>query len=157
MSDVYEMIRQSMPHTVPFAKHTGIDLTEVGDGHATASLTQSPETTNHIGSIHAGALFTLAETAAGGAVAAGFAPFMLNMKAIPTDMSIQLQSRARGNVTATAFFAEEIDQLRETLSASRSVWTQVLVKLTSCEDDTMIGSFLSEWKVSLREELSKVA
>lgn len=147
---VYEMIRSSMPATVPFAKHTGVELLEVGAGTAKAQLDQTPETTNHMGSIHAGALFTLAETAAGGAVAGGFAPFMLNMKAFPIGMTIKLSKPAKQTASAVAEVASDIGDLRDNLRDNKSVSFNTNVDLLSKDGET-IGTMGSEWLVSLRQ------
>lgn len=147
--DVLEMIRASMVHTVPFAKHVGIELTEVGEGTATATLEQSPETTNHMRSVHAGALFTLAETAAGGAVAGAFAPFMLGMKAFPTEMSIELDKPVRGRCLASASITRDLSKLTVKLNEDRviSFDADVVVK---DEDNIAVASFRSSWRVRLR-------
>lgn len=52
---------------MPFARHSGVVLQEVADGAAVASLPPAPEILNHVATVHAGAVFTLAETASGSA------------------------------------------------------------------------------------------
>jgi len=146
---VYEMIRDSMATTVPFARHTKISLLNVSAGSATTELTQAPETTNHMGSVHAGAIFTLAETAAGGAVAGGFAPFMLNMKAFPTEMSIKLQRPASRRITATAVIGSKLGDLQDRLKTDRKVTFNADVAILS-EEGAAIGTFYSQWTVKLR-------
>ncbi len=60
-----EIIRDQLNRSVPFASHTGIAIDEIRDGEAIASLEQSDVTINHIGTQHAGALFTLGQAASG--------------------------------------------------------------------------------------------
>ena len=146
--DVLEMIRASMVHTVPFAKHVGIELTELGEGTATATLAQRPETTNHMRSLHAGALFTLAETAAGGAVAGAFAPFMMGMKAFPKGLSIDLARPARGKCSATARIVGDVATLAETLRSERRVAFKTEVEVVGDQDT--VATLSSEWEVRLR-------
>ena len=55
--------------SVPFADHVGIELDTIDPGRAIARLPERLDSTNHIGSVHAGALFTLAEAASGAAMA----------------------------------------------------------------------------------------
>ena len=69
---VFDLLREQLGKTVPFANHVGVEIVEVGEGTATARLDEQPHTRNHIGSQHAGALFTLAEAASGGAMAGAF-------------------------------------------------------------------------------------
>ncbi len=59
------LVRDGMADTVPFARHTGVVLDEVADGSAVASLPATDTILNHVATVHAGALFTLAETAFG--------------------------------------------------------------------------------------------
>lgn len=145
---VYEMIRQSMKDTVPFAKHTGIELEHIEPMMARASLEQTSQTTNHMGSQHAGALFTLGETAAGGAVAASFAPFMLGMKAFPTDMGIRLEKLGKGRIVATAQIHGDLTELHATLKAKKRVEFESNVNLVEDSGNT-IGSVNSSWVVKI--------
>ena len=79
---LYETIRTQMTSTVPFARHAGVTITEVADGRAFARLPETPESVNHIGSQHAGALFTLGETASGAAMAGAFAQVLLAIRPV---------------------------------------------------------------------------
>src|SRR5258706_7795561 len=69
----YETIRAQMAAAVPFARHVGIELVEIVPGKGVATLDETATSVNHIGSQHAGALFTLGETASGAAMAGAFA------------------------------------------------------------------------------------
>src|SRR5262245_52594317 len=57
---------------VPFAHHARVDVLEIGEGTGRARMPDSPELRNHIQSLHAGALFTLGETASGSAMLGAF-------------------------------------------------------------------------------------
>ncbi len=54
---MYDIVRSRLSAAVPFAKSVGVDLLELGDGFAKAKLVQQPEVSNHIATMHAGALF----------------------------------------------------------------------------------------------------
>src|SRR5260221_13949365 len=62
-----------MTQAVPFAGHLGLEITSVAGGEAVVRLPERAELTNHVGSQHAGALFTVAETASGAAFVGVFA------------------------------------------------------------------------------------
>ena len=47
-----------MTQAVPFAGHLELEITSVGEGEATVRLPERQELKNHVGSQHAGALFT---------------------------------------------------------------------------------------------------
>ena len=70
---VYMMMKTFFEENVPYAKHSGIELLEIADGRGAAQLPDWKETQNHMGSQHAGALFTLAEAASGAAMVSLFA------------------------------------------------------------------------------------
>jgi acyl-coenzyme A thioesterase PaaI-like protein len=54
----FDAIAKGMSIAVPFAGYLGLDITEVGPGEATVVLPRKAELNNHVGSQHAGALFT---------------------------------------------------------------------------------------------------
>ena len=66
---VYERIKQQMMDTLPLVRTLGIRIDEIGNGTAKVSMPDDPKLHNHLGTPHAGALFTLAETASGAAMA----------------------------------------------------------------------------------------
>ena len=99
-SVMYDMMKSFFEQNVPYAKHTGIELLEVAEGHGQARLPDRPETLNHMGSQHAGALFTLGEAASGAASVAIFADKVTSIKAAIADAVIQYKKAARGTVLA---------------------------------------------------------
>jgi len=64
----YDAIRELMPNLVPFVKTLGLEYLELDAGRAVLRLADDPAFHNHVGGPHAGALFTLAESAAGAVV-----------------------------------------------------------------------------------------
>ncbi len=73
---LYDVIREQISKTVPFARHAGVELVRIDDGVGEAELRQTETSVNHIGSQHAGALFTLGEAASGAAMAGALAPLL---------------------------------------------------------------------------------
>jgi len=103
---MYDAIRDGFGMTVPFVRHTGIMLQEVGCGVATAMLADTPELRNHVGTMHAGALYTLGETASGAAIAGAIAPILGEARPLATAARIEYLRAARGEIVATATIAE---------------------------------------------------
>lgn len=66
---------QLLTQIVPFIRTVGIVVDPIapGQGQATATLPYRDEVGNHIGTAHAGAAYTLGETASGGVVLSLFA------------------------------------------------------------------------------------
>lgn len=99
-TQIYEMMKAFFEQNVPFAKHTGIELLVIADGHGVANLPDRSETLNHMGSQHAGALFTLAEAASGAASVSLFADKIAMVRAAITEATIQYLKSARGPIRA---------------------------------------------------------
>jgi acyl-coenzyme A thioesterase PaaI-like protein len=130
---IYELIRDQLASTVPFAAHTGVELLDVANGSAAARLAQSPTSINHIGSQHAGALFTLGEAASGAAMAGAFASEILSIRPIAGLAEIRFKRIAKGTITATAELAEAVEVVRSKLNSDGKTAFDVNVIL---EDET---------------------
>jgi acyl-coenzyme A thioesterase PaaI-like protein len=100
MMTPYEMIKANLDTAVPFATHVGVKLLEIGDGVASAELAQRDAVSNHINSMHAGAMFTLGEAASGAAMAGALAPVILNMRPVAAVANIAFKKVAKGTLTA---------------------------------------------------------
>ncbi len=98
----YDVIREQLGQAVPFARHAGVKLTHVEPGLARAELEQTATSVNHIGTQHAGALFTLGETASGGAMAGMFADRILSVRPIAGEAQIRYTKLAKGRISAEA-------------------------------------------------------
>lgn len=68
-----ELTRETLA-AIPYLGLHGVDLLEAGDGAARVRLPDRPELRNHVGTVHAGALFTAAEAAGGVAAATTIDP-----------------------------------------------------------------------------------
>ena len=145
--DPYEMIKAHLGQAVPYATHTGVELLEVGDGVATARLAQRVETENHIKGQHAGAMFTLGETASGAAVAGALAPVILQMRPVAAMAEITYRKFAQGTLTATARTSLAGADLLATLNAEGKVAFDVLIDIRDAEDETVVEMTVN-WHVS---------
>lgn len=114
---VFEMIRKQMGGTVPFARHVGVRLDEVGEGAAEAALGQREEVSNHLKTMHAGALFALGETASGAAMAGAFAPVIMQVRPVAANARIDYLRPARGEIRARARTEEDAGILRDRLKS----------------------------------------
>lgn len=132
--------------TVPYAAHTGVELVEVKPGEARARLDQREEVSNHIGTMHAGALFTLGETASGGAMVGTFADRLDQIRPVASGASIQYSRLARGALTATARCAEPAEALRARLDADGKVAFDVAVDIQDAEGQSVAGMTVA-WHV----------
>ena len=81
-SAVYEILRRRLGKIIPLNQVLGIEIVSIGDGVAQARLPFRSEVTNHIGSVHATAIFGLAEAASGAALAGAFAPVVMSIRPV---------------------------------------------------------------------------
>ncbi|GIH73290.1 YiiD C-terminal domain-containing protein [Sphaerimonospora thailandensis] len=103
--------------SVPFARLLDISFDSVGSGTAVAHMPDRGDLHNHVGGPHAGAMFTLAETASGAAMLSAFADQLSRAVPLAKAARIDYRKPARGDVTASATLqadpAEVVAQLDE--------------------------------------------
>ena len=129
----FEVIRSQLGQAVPFARHAGVVLTHVEEGLARAELEQTGTSVNHIGTQHAGALFTLGETASGGAMAGVFADRILSVRPIAGEAQIRYTRLAKGKIVAEARVAGARDALIAALERDGKVAFDVTVAMSDGE------------------------
>jgi uncharacterized protein (TIGR00369 family) len=141
-----DMIKAQMISSVPFAAHTGVELLELSQARGVARLIQRREVSNHVKTIHAGALFTLAEAASGAAMAGIFAEHILSIRPVVSDARISYLKSARGEVTATATALAPAPELLAKLSSEGSAIFDVQVGITDA-NSTTVATFVATWNV----------
>lgn len=70
----YEKLREVTNQMVPFCVHVGVEITEIGPERAVVEIPAQDRMQNHMGSVHAGALFLAADVANGAAFVGTMAP-----------------------------------------------------------------------------------
>src|SRR6478752_2506745 len=126
----FDAIAQGMTKAVPFAGHLGLEITSVGEGRATVRLPGGDELMNHVGSQHAGALFTLAETASGAAFVGAFAERMGDVTPLARSAEIAYEKIAKGPIEANAKLGMAKDEALATLDGEGKVEFPCEVELT---------------------------
>tara|TARA_R110002049_G_scaffold23545_6_gene83479 strand:+ start:4957 stop:5406 length:450 start_codon:yes stop_codon:yes gene_type:complete len=143
----YDMIKSHLDTAVPFATHVGVKLLEVGDGTARAELAQRPETSNHIDTQHAGAMFTLGEAASGAAMAGAMAPVIMNMRPVAAMGQIAFKRIAKGTLTASARTSQPGADLLTALHDNGKVAFDVMVDIQDAAGETVVEMTMN-WHVS---------
>jgi uncharacterized protein (TIGR00369 family) len=142
-----DMILAHLRQGVPFAAHTGVELLSIGDGEGVAQLPELPQSLNHIGTHHAGALFTLAEAASGAAMAGAFASVLTAVRPVAASAKIDYQKPARGLITAVAKLDNDPSHLLATLQEAGKVRFKVDVILSNEKSET-VATVEVDWYVS---------
>jgi acyl-coenzyme A thioesterase PaaI-like protein len=143
----YEMIKSHLDSAVPFANHVGVRLEEIGDGTASASLEQREAVSNHIKSMHAGAMFTLGEAASGAAMAGALAPVILDMRPVAATGQIAFKKVAQGTLTARARTSRPGAELMAEIESAGKVAFDVAVEITDSAGDVVVEMTVN-WYVS---------
>lgn len=146
----FDAIAKGMTMAVPFAGHLGITVTSMAEGEATALLPERDELKNHVGSQHAGALFTVAETASGAAFVGAFAERMGDVTPLARSAEIAYEKIAKGPIEARATLGTPKDEALATLDAEGKVQFPCHVLLVDAEG-TQVASATVDWHVRLNK------
>ena len=146
----FDLIAKGMTQAVPFAGHLNLEVTEMSAGEATAVLPDLPELKNHVGSQHAGALFTVAETASGAAFVGAFLERMGDVVPLARSAEISYEKIANGPITAKARLAIPAADALATLDADGKVEFPCEIELSDA-DGTLVAAANVRWHVRLKD------
>lgn len=105
----FETIRKMTTRSIPFAERAGIDLVEFKRGHVKMKIPLEPNK-NHIGTMYAGALFTLAEIPGGAIFMSAFD--MTKFFPIVAEMTIKYLKPATTDIYVEVTMSEnEIERI----------------------------------------------
>jgi uncharacterized protein (TIGR00369 family) len=144
----FDAIAKGMSQAVPFAGYLDLEITEMAEGKATVVLPERQELTNHVGSQHAGALFTAAENASGAAFVGAFLERMADVTPLARSAEIDYEKIARGPITAEAELGMPKDEALATLDSDGKVEFPCTVVMTD-DDGTQVASATIRWHVRL--------
>ncbi len=145
-TELFSLVLAGMGSAVPFASHAGVELVSIDDGAATAVLPELPHALNHVRSVHAGALFTLAETASGAAMAGAFAAVLADIRPVVSDANISYARPAKGSLRAIATLEGGAGPVRKMLAERGRVDFMVHVNVVDSSDRT-VATFGATWVV----------
>jgi len=146
----FDAIAQGLTQAVPFAGHLGLEIASVAAGEATVRLPERPELHNHVGSQHAGALYTAAETASGAAFVGAFAERMGDVTPLARSAEIDYVKIAKGPIEARAKLGVPAEQVLATLDAEDKVEFPCEVELVDAEG-RRVASATVHWHVRLNK------
>ena len=142
----YEAIKGGLTAAIPYNGHLGLEVVDVGPGRGVVRLPDDERLRNHVGTQHAGGLFSAAEAASGAAFVGAFAEKLGEITPLARSASIQYVALARGPITATAMLEEDATALLERLGADGKVQFPVQVELTD-EQDATVATVTVDWHV----------
>ena len=152
----FEAIAQGMTQAVPFAGYLGLEITSVAEGEAVVRLPERQELTNHVGSQHAGALFTVAETASGAAFVGAFAERLGEVTPLARSAEIAYKKIAKGPIEASAKLGVSAADALATLDEVGKVEFPCEVELVD-SSGTLVASATVHWHVRLNKPAAEAA
>ena len=144
MADTTPSAGELLAATVPMARTLNLEFAETTPERAVVRLPDQPEYHNHVGGPHAGAMFTLAESASGAIVLAAFGDQLSRAVPLAVRAEIAYRKLAMGPVTATARLARPAAEVIAELDAGKRPEFPVQVEITR-EDGTVTGEMNIIW------------
>jgi len=138
MSFDAQQVAAGMLAAVPFVRTLGLEFVEVapeadGGVRAVVRLPDSAATRNHVGGPHAGAIFTLGESASGAVVLAAFGSALDRAVPLAVRADIAYRRLAMGSVQATARLGRAPGEVLAELAAGTRPEFPVQVELATAD------------------------
>jgi acyl-coenzyme A thioesterase PaaI-like protein len=137
-------IGEILAATVPMVRTLNLEFLQTTPEKAVVALPDQSDFHNHVGGPHAGAMFTLGESASGTIVLAAFGDQL--SRAVPLAVSAEIAYRklARGPVVATATLGRPAAEVVAELDAGRRPEFPVSVSIRR-EDGAVTGEMTVVW------------
>jgi acyl-coenzyme A thioesterase PaaI-like protein len=142
----YAAVAAGLSQAIPFNVRLGLETITVAEDHGVVRLPDDERLRNHVGSQHAGGLFSAGEAASGAAFVGSFLDIMGEITPLAESAEIAYKKLARGEILATARFAEDREKLREKLAADGRVRFPIAVEMTDA-DGTVVAEMTVKWYV----------
>jgi acyl-coenzyme A thioesterase PaaI-like protein len=149
MADLPDLrtLAATMTAAVPFARTLGVKFLEVapdgaGGVRVVAALPDVADFHNHVGGPHAGAIFTLGETASGAVVMAAFGDQVGRATPLAVSADIGYRKLAMGEVRATARLSRPPAEVVAELDAGTRPEFEVAVEIATAD-----GTVTTEMRV----------
>ncbi|MFF0488188.1 YiiD C-terminal domain-containing protein [Nocardia sp. NPDC003482] len=141
----YEYLRAVSQDMVPFGRHVGTRITEIGPDAAIVEIPAGDEVRNHMGTVHAGALFTAADIA-GAAAFVGAAAERLHTveRLVLRGGTAAYRKPAVGRIRAIA--TVDTRELADILAATASARFELAGKaLLRDDNDVVVAKFTFDY------------
>ncbi|MGC4950803.1 DUF4442 domain-containing protein [Streptomyces sp. DT224] len=130
--------------TVPMVRTLNLEFLESTADRAVVRMPDQADYHNHLGGPHAGAMFTLAESASGAIVIAAFGDQLSRAVPLAVGAEIAYRKLARGEVTATAVLGRPAAEVVAELDAGERPEFPVTVEIRR-GDGAVTGEMTVVW------------
>ncbi len=124
-------IKDSLPSVVPMVGTLGLEFVDLTADSAIMTLPDQPAFRNHLGGPHAGAMFTLGESASGALVLANFADQLESVTPLAVSAEIQYRAVAMGAVIAEARMSATRGNILTHLGEGQRPEFEIHIEITS--------------------------
>ncbi|MFD4693528.1 DUF4442 domain-containing protein [Streptomyces sp. NBC_00683] len=137
-------VGEMLSATVPMVRTLNLQYLETSPERAVLSLPDQAEYHNHLGGPHAGAMFTLAESASGAIVVAAFGDQMARAVPLPVTSEMSFKKVAMGAVTATATLGRPVADVIAELDEGKRPEFPITVEIRRA-DGAVTGEMTVVW------------
>jgi acyl-coenzyme A thioesterase PaaI-like protein len=142
----FDAVAAGLNQAIPFNRHIGLVVEEVAPGRGVVTLPDGEHLHNHVGSQHAGGLFSAGEAASGGAFLGAFAEHLGGLTPLAKSASIDYRKLARGPITAVGTLDIDVDELLSKIEADGRVEFPVGVEMKD-GDGNVVATMTVHWHV----------
>jgi acyl-coenzyme A thioesterase PaaI-like protein len=142
----FDAVAAGLNQAIPFNRHVGLVVEEVAPGRGVVTLPDGGHLHNHVGSQHAGGLFSAGEAASGGAFLGAFAEHLGGLTPLAKSASIDYRKIARGPITAVGKLDGDVAELLAKIDAEGRVEFPVEVEMTD-GDGNLVATMTVHWHV----------
>jgi acyl-coenzyme A thioesterase PaaI-like protein len=140
----FDAVGSAMPTLVPMVGTLGLEFDQLDATKAVLRLPDQAAYHNHIGGPHAGAMFTLGESASGALVLGNFADHLASVTPLAVEANIAFKKVAVGPVVATAVMTRTVQEILAELESGHRPEFRVEIALET-EDGTVTGQMSVLW------------
>jgi acyl-coenzyme A thioesterase PaaI-like protein len=142
----FDAVAAGLNEAIPFNRHLGLVVDEVAPGRGVVTLPDGEHMHNHVGSQHAGGLFSAGEAASGGAFLGAFAEHLGTLTPLAKSASIDYRKIARGPITAVGTLEADVDELLASIESEGRVEFPIGVEMTD-GDGNVVATMTVQWHV----------
>lgn len=129
----------------PFNDHLKASMLEWTDNVCLIAVKHRRRVRNHVGSVHAGALFTLGETCAGLVIVRNF-PFSA-YRPLMSEVKVSYSKQAREDVVGRAEISlAEIERILQVIESGNVPFSEVITNILN-EQDEIIAVVTTTWQI----------
>jgi acyl-coenzyme A thioesterase PaaI-like protein len=131
------MIADHMHQNIAYARETGVEILSIGEGVSEVKLPLTDGVKNHINTAHAGAIFTVGETASGAAMSGMLGEDMFSVRPVAATAAIKYLKTGKTDLIAHGKTSLSKDEVMAMLDADGKAVFDVNVDIKDADGVTV--------------------